>query len=203
MQKLFIGRLGEGAISGDLATSMFRLRHQVICEKLGWQPTRDNGLETDEYDDEHSIYFILKNLCSQKVEASWRMRPTNRPYMLQRNFRQLLADGKPPCDSHTWEVSRFVAAESASSDQRFALGEASRTLLSTAILSASDYNVHRFVWVTTVSLERLGIRLGYKPRRLGPPVRIGNVLCVAEQIDVDRGSLEVAQREIWPMQVAA
>lgn len=203
MHRLFIGRIGEGGLSPELAREMFRLRHEVICEKLGWQPTRPDRLEIDEYDDEHSIYFVLKNLATQRVDASWRMRPTSQPYMLERSFGMLLDGVEAPHQQDVWEVSRFVAAESAASTERFTLGEASRELLSQTILNACRFGIRSYVWVTTVSLERLGTRLGYRPQRLGPAQRIGNVLCIAERIEVDAASIKAARQHYAPLEVAA
>lgn len=203
MRKLFIGRIGDGGISKDLAIDMFRLRHQVICEKLRWQPVRPDGLETDEYDDEHSVYFVLKDLTTQRVDASWRMRPTSQPYMLDRSFSHLLDGVEAPHTKRVWEVSRFVASESATSGVRFSLGDASRELLAQTILNAQRFDVASYVWVTTVSLERLGTRLGYRPQRLGPPRRIGDVLCVAERIDVDAASIAAASKDAWQLGAAA
>lgn len=203
MYKFFVGRLGDGTIPEDLGAAMFRLRHQVICERLGWRPACADGLEIDEYDDGKTVYFILQNLRTREVEASWRMRPTDGPYMLRDSFRELLDDQTVPNDRQTWEVSRFVVADSAFSTRRFQLGEASQDLFAQTILRAADYGVRSFIWVTTVSVERLGRRLGYRPQRLGPPMIVGNVLCIAEQIEVDHHSLAIAMQRVQPLEVAA
>lgn len=40
--------------------AVFRLRHQVYCEELGFEPVRSDGRETDEYDP-HSLHCLLRN----------------------------------------------------------------------------------------------------------------------------------------------
>lgn len=39
---------------------VFRLRHDVYCRDLGWEPVRDSGRETDEFD-RHSFHCLLRN----------------------------------------------------------------------------------------------------------------------------------------------
>lgn len=42
----------------ELRKESFRIRHAVYCEELGWEPLRDNGMETDECDD-YSFALLL------------------------------------------------------------------------------------------------------------------------------------------------
>uniref|UniRef100_A0A486XQU0 PEP-CTERM/exosortase system-associated acyltransferase n=1 Tax=Rheinheimera sp. BAL341 TaxID=1708203 RepID=A0A486XQU0_9GAMM len=37
--------------STSLREESFRIRHAVYCDELGWEPIRENGMETDECDD--------------------------------------------------------------------------------------------------------------------------------------------------------
>lgn len=38
---------------------VYRIRHDVYCRDLGWEPVRENGLETDEFD-RHSLHCLLR-----------------------------------------------------------------------------------------------------------------------------------------------
>jgi N-acyl amino acid synthase of PEP-CTERM/exosortase system len=38
---------------------VFRIRHDVYCRDLGWEPLRDDGREVDEFDD-HSVHCLLR-----------------------------------------------------------------------------------------------------------------------------------------------
>jgi len=38
---------------------VYRVRHDVYCRDLGWEPARENGLETDEFD-RHSLHCLLR-----------------------------------------------------------------------------------------------------------------------------------------------
>ncbi len=48
----------------DLLEKVFRIRHQVYCEELGFEPHRDNQLERDEFD-KHSIHCLLLHKPTQ------------------------------------------------------------------------------------------------------------------------------------------
>lgn len=46
------------AASTALREESFKIRHSVYCEELGWEPLRENGMETDECDD-YSFALLL------------------------------------------------------------------------------------------------------------------------------------------------
>jgi putative PEP-CTERM/exosortase system-associated acyltransferase len=49
------------AVDDDLRRSVFRIRHAVYCEELGYEAIRDDGLESDSYDP-HSVYCLLESV---------------------------------------------------------------------------------------------------------------------------------------------
>jgi N-acyl amino acid synthase of PEP-CTERM/exosortase system len=49
------------ALTDELRRQAFRIRHQVYCEELGYEPVRANGLETDEYDAQ-SLHCLIRSL---------------------------------------------------------------------------------------------------------------------------------------------
>ena len=42
---------------------VFRIRHEVYCRDLGWEPTRADGREVDEFD-AHSLHWLLRTRSS-------------------------------------------------------------------------------------------------------------------------------------------
>lgn len=52
------------ASSGPMLEEVFRLRHQVYCEELGFEPQRASRLEHDGYD-KHSIHCLLFHKASK------------------------------------------------------------------------------------------------------------------------------------------
>src|SRR5689334_17211942 len=51
------------ALDDDLRRSVFRIRHAVYCEELGYEPTRPDGLEIDEFD-ARAVHCLLKSMAS-------------------------------------------------------------------------------------------------------------------------------------------
>lgn len=60
--------LGEGfrqlfeltlALDDASKDQVFRIRHEVYCRDLGWEPIREDGRESDEFD-RHSIHCLLR-----------------------------------------------------------------------------------------------------------------------------------------------
>ena len=47
------------AWSEELKEEAYRIRHQVYCEELGWERSRADGRETDQYD-EHSLHLLIR-----------------------------------------------------------------------------------------------------------------------------------------------
>ena len=52
------------AHSGPMLEEVFRLRHQVYCEELGFEPQHASRLEHDEYD-KRSIHSLLFHRASK------------------------------------------------------------------------------------------------------------------------------------------
>lgn len=48
------------ALTPELAEEAYRVRHQVYCEDLGWEPVKDDQMETDEFDS-HSVHCLLQS----------------------------------------------------------------------------------------------------------------------------------------------
>ncbi|MDY0014532.1 MAG: PEP-CTERM/exosortase system-associated acyltransferase [Rhodocyclaceae bacterium] len=62
--------LGEGfkryfevvaATTDELRNDVYRIRHDVYCEELGFEPVRPDGLESDQYDS-HSTHCLLRSV---------------------------------------------------------------------------------------------------------------------------------------------
>jgi N-acyl amino acid synthase of PEP-CTERM/exosortase system len=49
------------ALTGELRDHAFRIRHQVYCEELKYEPLRPDRRETDEYD-AHSLHCLIRSV---------------------------------------------------------------------------------------------------------------------------------------------
>jgi N-acyl amino acid synthase of PEP-CTERM/exosortase system len=51
------------ALTDELREQAFRIRHQVYCEELKYEPSRADGLETDDYD-RQSLHCLIRSVVS-------------------------------------------------------------------------------------------------------------------------------------------
>lgn len=51
----------DTALHESLRRDVFRIRHEVYCEDLGFEPVRADGLEVDDFDP-HSIHCLLRTI---------------------------------------------------------------------------------------------------------------------------------------------
>jgi len=174
---------------------MFRLRYETFRVRLGWDvETTDDGLEIDQFDGEDSQYILAKS-PEDDIDACWRLLPTLGPNMLRDVFPQLLNGQPAPAAADVWELSRFalatdrLAAAEQAGNYQLSFGPLSVKLMAEAARFAKARGIVRYVTVTTAAIERMLKKQGLHIHRLGPPVKIGNVLAVACFIEVDEMSL--------------
>jgi N-acyl amino acid synthase of PEP-CTERM/exosortase system len=63
---------------------VFRIRHEVYCRDLGWEPEREDGRESDEFD-RHSFHCLLRRRGTGELVGCTRLivaRPENPDYPL-------------------------------------------------------------------------------------------------------------------------
>jgi acyl homoserine lactone synthase len=171
---------------------MFRLRYDTFRTRLGWDvKTTPDGLEIDEYDANESAMYIVATSADNGVDACWRLLPTLGPNMLRDTFPQLLHGMPAPAAADVWELSRFAIAtdrlptsEDAGNSQ-LGFGQLSVELMRASVHFARASGIARYVTVTTTAIERMLKRQGLNIRRMGPPIRIGDVMTVACFIELD------------------
>lgn len=192
MHSILTGRLGEVPFINGVARSMFELRHEIFHDKLQWEVNSIDGLEYDEFDDAHAVYIAARSYTSRSVDGCWRLRPTLEPNMLRDTFPQLL-DGRPaPCSPNVWEISRFAVNNTPYLDTRYGFGEVSKDIIAATVDFALDNDISSYVMVTSVSVERMTKKLGYRMHRLGAAQRIGRVAAIAVEIPIDAHTCHLA-----------
>lgn len=84
----------------------YRLRHLLFAETLRWVPETPDGLEIDDYDQSTDMVAVLDN--HRSVLGLIRMHPSTTPYMIEKEFTQLLGpEGLPPKGADNAELTRF------------------------------------------------------------------------------------------------
>lgn len=184
MGNITLARHGDGSLNRQIATEMYRLRHEVFHDRLGWDVTSDHGMEHDEFDKANPVYVLVRD-DDGEVVGCWRILPTIGPNMLRDTFPQLLNGQRAPQQKNVWELSRFAVATSKAAVSGYGLSTIPFQMMRTIFRFAQRNGIARYVTVTTVALERLIAKSGVNLRRLGPPLKIGRVMTVACYVEID------------------
>jgi len=187
MQKIVAFRTRDEQVDKQLVHRMFRFRHKVFRERLGWEVGSSHGLEIDHYDDLAPVYMVSHDGHGE-VTGSWRLLPTSGPYMLKDTFPQLLCGAPAPQDPSIWEVSRFATVTAGRRERVQAnLGQVTFEMIRSLLPFAEEHGIQHYVFVTSVALERLVTRIGLPLRRFGDgqAQKVGKVLSVACWLDVN------------------
>ncbi len=60
------------AVTDELKRTAYRIRHDVYCRDLAFEPLRPDGMETDRYD-AHAVHCLLKTISSQEYVGCIRL----------------------------------------------------------------------------------------------------------------------------------
>ena len=184
MGQIMLAKHGNGSLDQHAAMGMYRLRHEVFHDRLGWEVTTDNGMEHDEFDHADPVYVLAKG-DEDEVLGCWRLLPTTGPNMLKDTFPQLLHGQQAPQQADVWELSRFAVTAARTESAGYGFSETPVKMMQTVVLFAQQNGIKRYVTVTTVAVERLLRHLGLNISRIGAPIKIGRVLTVACNIEID------------------
>jgi acyl-homoserine lactone synthase len=73
----------------DALESMFRLRHRIFVDKMGWEALRKpDGIEKDQFDTPDAVYLILQD-DDGEVIGSHRLLPTIKPHLFSELFPEM------------------------------------------------------------------------------------------------------------------
>ena len=169
--------------------SMFRLRHEVLVERMGWNLTSLNGLERDQFDNENAVYLLIQN-DRHEVLASCRLTRSDKPNLLNDVFPFLVEYAPLPRSSSVWEVSRVV--NSPCKDTLRSLPgcpNVGGALFCGMIEFGLATGSRHLVSVSDLRMERLLRLSGWKVERLGRPQRTSDTTAVAEIAEVSQAHL--------------
>lgn len=169
----------------------FRVRHDIYVGERGWKALeRCDGLERDQYDDEHTAYVLA--IEGGRVLGGSRLRPTLRPHLLGDLFPHL-ADvrGVPRGpDIHEW-TRLFVVKERREGWKHGALpGQ--------IVCGGLEYCLDEGINAFTLILEMWWVprfhEMGWKISPLGLPALVENEWWMAAIVTVDQQMLESTRR---------
>ncbi len=166
---------------------MHRQRAKVFKDRLGWEVPVLCGMEIDGYDALEPLYMLIRAADAGApgggaLIGSWRLLPTQGPYMLKDLFADLLHGQAAPSHARIWELSRFAIETGGA--RRFGFSDVSLESIAQIIRYGAQGGIDAYVTVTTTAIERLLRRAGVVMRRFGEPLQIGVEKAVALQVDV-------------------
>ena len=184
MGQITLAQHGDGTLNRQSEMGMYRLRHEVFHDRLGWDVTSDNGMEHDEFDEANPVYVLARG-DENEVLGCWRMLPTTGPNMLKDTFPHLLHGQPIPHQANVWELSRFAVSALKSESASYCFSTLPMQMMQTLYRFAQLNGIVRYVTVTTVAVEKLICKSGVNVSRLGSPIKIGRVMTVACAVEID------------------
>ncbi|USD67214.1 acyl-homoserine-lactone synthase [Vibrio sp. SCSIO 43136] len=173
-----------------LADDLFRFRHAIFIEQLGWElplteEQQAKSHELDQFDADNTVYVMGKESDGQ-VFGCARLLPTTEPYLLEQVFPELLNGLAPPKSADIWELSRFACIDTQTGhtgvtgfDDRKAV-----ELLRYTMGVARTHGAKKMISVSPYGVERLLRKEGFSMKRLGPPVKYDGYVLIACLIDI-------------------
>lgn len=181
----------HNSVFASQIASMYRLRHRVFKERLGWNVDVHDGIEKDQFDAASPAYLVRLDAVDA-VTACVRLLPTTGPYMLRDTFANLASGRLLPNSPLVWESSRFAIQPAGSTEMATnGLSNATFELFAAMIEFGLARDLSEIVTVTDLRVERILRRAGWPLRRLGEPSTIDTTRAVAGSLEI---SLEALQR---------
>lgn len=177
-----------GIRAGDFR-EMFRLRHRVFKERLGWDVQSRNGLERDRFDDLDPTYLLAFD-GENRLVGTWRMLPTTGPYMLRDVFPALLGGMKAPRHPNICEGSRFaVDCDYLGESSLAALSRVTAEIFCAVVEYCIANGYSEIITVYDARIGRLLPRLGCAPKWRSEKILIGKTLTMAGLFDTNPAAL--------------
>ncbi len=103
--------------SGNPIYEQHRLRHASIVQRQSWNVPTIRNMEYDQYDNPAAYYLVWRDGAG-KAYGSSRLYPTDRPYMLEEIFPDLVTRASLPKSCQVLEGSRFCVDASLQPEKR-------------------------------------------------------------------------------------
>ena len=174
---------------GSYAQAMeqvYRLRHSVFVEEMGWSDLRrPDGREIDQFDDGRALHMLY--LEGDRLVGYQRMLPSMRPHLLSEVMPQL-CDGDFPVGPHIWEWTRYCVTKE-HRDRGRMLSPAGNLLLSAIVEWGLASGVSKIIIeMNPIWLLRL-VQLHFRVTPLGIPQEAGKDSIVAVTAAFDARTL--------------
>jgi acyl homoserine lactone synthase len=163
---------------------MHRLRKRVFFDRMQWDVPIINEWEVDGFDALDPLYLLAMD-DKNNVIGSTRLLPTTGFTMINDVFSELLPQHVPVYSPRIWEGSRFcVESDVGAHGERCAFSRSALEMLIAGNEIGMEIGLTHTVAVFDLNMHRLMKRIGCAGEPLGPPRRIGHVMCIAVAIEM-------------------
>jgi acyl-homoserine lactone synthase len=166
---------------------VFRLRHKVFVEEMGWKAlAKPDGREIDQFDTKHAVHMLY--LEGGEVLGYQRLLPSTRPHLLSEVMPQL-CEVERPVGAHIWEISRHCVAPGHRAGGRYANPVANA--LATALV---EWGIECGISQYIIEIDPVGvlplIQLHFQLMPLGLPQNINGKDVIALTMTFDKRTLQ-------------
>ncbi len=174
--------------------AIFRLRHDVLIEALGWKGLHStNGREIDEFDDQRALYLGIRDtMGSNDVIGCMRLNPMNGPNLTTRHFSHLVEFDDLPTSVHAFDVTRHLISPRHEQSLKESLAglDLFCALYEFGLMEVAS----EFVAVIPIHLFSVLMQIGVEIDALGFPVEIEGETCLAARGPASEKSLQALYR---------
>ncbi|MCP5433200.1 MAG: GNAT family N-acetyltransferase [Alphaproteobacteria bacterium] len=168
---------------------MFRLRHRVLFEQMGWEEVyKPDGRDIDESDHAHTIYVVSTRAECDGVVGCVRLAASNLTTLSAKHFPNLFDRYGVPSDPEIYDVSRIVVAPETKK-----LGRPNPVTIEIHIGWLETACALGLKGVTAVvelwRFQRM-VATGFKATAMGLPVTMGDLEVIGVKVDFEDLSLE-------------
>ena len=166
---------------------VFRLRHKVFVEEMGWKAlAKPDGREIDQFDTKHAVHMLY--LEGGEVLGYQRLLPSTRPHLLSEVMPQL-CEVERPVGAHIWEISRHCVAPGHRAGGRYANHVANA--LATALVEwGFECGISQYI----IEIDPVGvlplIQLHFQLMPLGLPQNVNGKDVIALTMTFDNRTLQ-------------
>lgn len=172
--------------------AMFKLRHQVFVEEMGWElPMARDGREVDQFDSARTVYLVCLDDAGE-ILGSMRLIPTTDPHVLGEIFPELCT-GPVPRGPMICESSRSCISRAARRRDPHGTiwGSLTCAMIEFAMLRDLDF-------ITAVMESRMvemARAADWHLNVLGPEIQLAGGGVVAVTMPIDGQALETVRRQ--------
>ncbi len=179
----------------DALNQMFRLRHRIFVERMGWEALRTpDGIEKDKFDTAEAIYLILMD--DDTVIGTHRLLPTVRPHLFSEIFRDWCNVKGVQVGPRVYELNRTCVDEERLPRER---REWARKQIMAGLMEFCVYaGIEQFTVLTPLDILFRYLLIGWDIKPLGVPREVDGIKQAAVAVRVNEAALK-AVREAFDL----